>query len=172
MAGQEYGGLVEEWKVNMITKRAKRYGFRDDDIPDLKQRIVPEIIKADFVPCGGAKESTFIIAIIDRQLKTVLRDRRRSVRKANYVAEIYDEQEIIDQDSFFSMGEAERTELRLDLERALTGLSAEEKEICKGLMEGDSQAELARVMGKSTSEMSRVVARLRDKLSKWGLGMY
>lgn len=91
------------------------------------------------------------------------------MRKANYNAEIYNEREIIDQDSFFSMGESERTELRLDLERALTGLSTEEKEICKGFMGGDSQAELARALGKSTSEMSRVVARLRDKLQKWGL---
>jgi RNA polymerase sigma factor (sigma-70 family) len=174
MLDPKYDGLIEGWKVDMITKRAKRYGFSDDDIPDLKQRIVPELINADFDPDkqGGAKESTFVIEVIDRQLKKVLRGRNRNVRKANYEADSIEDENVITQKSYFKKNEAERTELRIDLEKVMTGLSAEEKKICMGFMTGDSQADLAREMGRSKAAVSNAVAKLREKFKKWGFDIY
>ena len=170
MGGLNYGGLIEAWKVSLIEVRARTYGFIEDDIPDLKQQIVFELINADFTPglSGGAEEKTFVIGLIDRQLNKTLRDRKRNVRRANYEADIFEE-EVVDQHSFFIADESERTNLRIDLETVISDLSASEIIICVGLMQGNSQAEIARAMGQSTSEVSRLMARLRDKLKKWGL---
>ena len=67
------------------------------------------------------------------------------------------------------MREAERTERRLDLEKAMVGLSTEEKVICEWLKNDYSQADIAREMGKSKAAVSNAVARIRDKLKKYGL---
>lgn len=167
-----YGGLIEQWKVKMITTRARRYGFTESDIPDIEQRIVMELLKVDFDPglAGGAKETTFVIEVIDRQMKKALRDKYRDVRRANYETVPLDEP--LTERTFFKMHQGERFELLIDLERAMAGLSAEEREICEGLMRGDTQAEIAREKKRSKAAMSEAVKRLREKLRKWGIDDY
>ena len=167
-----YDGLIEQWKVGMITARARRYGFHEDDIPDIEQQIVPELLKVGFVPglTGGAKETTFVIEVIDRQLKKMLRDRGRDVRRANYKTHSLDD--LITERTFFRMHTKERYELLIDLEPAVSGLSAEERDTCEGLMKGDTQAEIARERKRSKAAISEIVKRLREKLRKWGLGDY
>lgn len=167
-----YGGLIEQWKVKMITTRARRYGFSESDIPDIEQRIVMELLKVDFDSglAGGAKETTFVIEVIDRQMKKALRDKYRDVRRANYETVPLDEP--LTERTFFKMHQGERFELLIDLERAMAGLSAEEREICEGLMRGDTQAEIAREKKRSKAAMSEAVKRLREKLRKWGIDDY
>lgn len=169
-----YDGLIEQWKVGMITARAKRYGFREDEIPDLEQLVVPELLGADFDPelAGGAQETTFVIEVIDRQMKKVMRDRGRDVRRANYEAESIDDPFALTERTLLRMSRTERNDLRVDLERAMAGLSPEEKEICEALMKGQTQAELSRERGRSKAAMSDAVRRLREKLRKWGLDAY
>ena len=170
----KYGKLIEEWKVGMVTARAKKYGFRDDEIPDIEQQIVPELLKVNFKPelSDGAKETTFVIGVIDRHLKKVFRDRHRNVRRANYETSCLNVEDVVTHRSFFKMRESKRTALRIDLESAMAGLSAEEKEICKGLMKGNTQTEMAKTMGKSKAAMSNAVSKLREKFRKWGLDGY
>ncbi len=40
MSGNDYGNLIEKWKVELIERRARRLGFKDHEIPDLEQEIV------------------------------------------------------------------------------------------------------------------------------------
>ncbi len=167
-----YGELIGQWKVKMITTRAKRYGFSESEIQDIEQRIVMELLKVNFDPglIGGAAETTFVIEVIDRQIKKVLRDRYRDVRRANYEAGPLDDP--ITEHTFFKMHRDERFELLIDLERAMAGLSAVEREICEGLMRGDTQAEIAKGKKRSKAAMSEAVKRLREKLRKWGIDEY
>ena len=164
MRRNKYGRLIEEWEVGMITARAKRYGFREDEIPDLEQQIVPELLKTDFKPGlrGGAEETTFVIGIIDRHLKKILRDRYRNVRRANYEIVPINVEDVVTQHSFFKMRETERLHLRIDLETAMAGLSADEREICKGLMRGETQTNIARSMKKSKAALSEVVKHKQE----------
>ena len=164
-----YGGLIEQWKVKMITTSARRYGFSESEIQDIEQRIVMELLEVDFDPglAGGAKETTFIFEVIDRQLKKALRDKKRDVRRANYETVPLDDP--ITERTFFKMHRDERFELLIDLERAMAGLSAEEREICEGLMKGNTQAEIAREKKRSKAAMSETVKRLREKLRSWGI---
>lgn len=170
----KYGDLIEEWKVGMIVARAKRYGFRDDEIPDLEQMIVPELLNANFNRelRDGATETTFVIAIIDRHLQKVLRDRSRDKRRVNYEASPLPSAEVITERDFFSLRETERIRLRIDLETIMAGLSPEEKQICAGLIRGETQTEIAGAMGKSKAAVSNAVRRLREKFQKWGLDTY
>ena len=167
----KYDGLIEEGKVRLIAARARRYKFKEDEIADLKQQIVPELLNVKFDPdiVSGAKESTFIIAVIDRQLKKIMRNRKRNKRRANYEASSLDnEEDIFNQSSYYSMQPMERVEHCIDLERAMVGLSAEEKEICKRLDEGYSQEDIAKEMGKSKAAMSNKVKKLREKFTRRG----
>ena len=40
-----YEGLVERWKVDLISERARRMGFRPDEIPDVQQQIIMEVLQ-------------------------------------------------------------------------------------------------------------------------------
>ena len=36
----DYGGLVEPWKVALIAARARRFGFRGHELEDVQQEII------------------------------------------------------------------------------------------------------------------------------------
>ena len=61
----DYGDLIERWKVDLIRERSRRFFFRQDEIPDIEQIVVMELLNADHRPDipGGASETTFVIAV-------------------------------------------------------------------------------------------------------------
>jgi len=79
----DYGDPLERWKVDLIRARAKRLFFREDEIPDIEQIIVMELLDVDCRPdiSGGASETTFVIAVIDRQLRQIKRGGARYRRR-------------------------------------------------------------------------------------------
>ena len=167
--GNEYGDLIERWKVDLIRMRARRFGFRPCDIPDLEQTIVLELLGIDYDPNreGGTTERTFGIAVIDRQLKEALRSRSRHCRRINQEAQSLDAVPAV------SEGVADsqhyRPQLRLDIESAMMGLTPTERTICEALREGHTQADIARTRGCSRAAVSKQVARMAQKLRQWGL---
>ena len=166
MSGNDYGNLIEKWKVELIERRARRLGFKDHEIPDLEQEIVLELLEFRFKE-GPASESTLVTRIIDLQLFKILRSRKRDLRRANYEKAPV---ELLTDRSYFSMSEVTRTNLRLDIEAAMAGLSPEEEKICKALRRGENQASIARTLGKSRSRICEMVQGLRARLQRWGLG--
>ena len=169
MCRNDYGGLIEQWKVDLIGFRARWLGFRDDEVPDLEQEIVPQLLKAEFDPNGSATENTFVERIINKQLYKMLRDRRRIIRKGNYETVSLDE---VTERTYFGMSETARADLRHDLRAAMAGLSPPEKAVCEALMRGDSQADIRHATGKAKATISETVARLRRKFREWGLDLY
>jgi RNA polymerase sigma factor (sigma-70 family) len=160
--GNDYGSLIAQWKVELIRMRALKYLFREDEVPDLEQVVVPQLLKATYDPQNpsGARERSFLIAIIDRQLMKVMRDRQRDVRKVNYESASVNEAVI---------SRPESHELRLDVQRALARMTSGERRICEALMEGRSQAEIARMTGRSKAAICNEVRKLREKFQAWGL---
>ena len=149
MERNEYGGLIARWKVDLIRARAKRLYFREDEIDDLEQIIVQQLLETDFDPdvAGGASERTFVIAVIDRQLLKVKRNRRRDKRRVNYESVSLDDENFFTEKAFFALARAERHDLRLDVQQALIGLTPAERAICEALSQGHSQADIARSTG-------------------------
>jgi len=174
MERNEYGGLIARWKVDLIRARAKRLYFRADEIDDLEQIIVQELLKTDFDPdlAGGSSERTFVIAVIDRQLLKVKRDRGRDKRRVNFESASLDAGDVLTEKTFFALARPEKHELRVDVHQALVGLTPAERALCEALGQGHSQAEIARATGRSKAAICGEVKRLRAKFRKWGLGEY
>jgi len=54
----------------------------------------------------------------------------------------------------------------------MEGLSPVERAICQGLMDGQSQADIARALGCHRSTVCKQLARIAAKFRKWGLDAY
>jgi len=168
----DYGSLIARWKVDLIRSRARKFNFRNDEVPDLEQTIVPELVKAPFDPNAlDADERTFVIAVIDHQLMKVKRDRRRKVRQGDYESESLEEI-IFTERASLALGRTEPHDLKLDVQQAMATLTPVQKEICQALAEGCTQAEIARRTGRSKAALCKAVKRLRNKFRECGLGEY
>ena len=113
-------------------------------------------------------EQSFVIAVIDRQLMKIMRDRKRDVRRISFGWESLD-QAIVREKAFFAMGRSERHALRLDVQQALEKMTPAERAVCEALSEGRSQAEIARETGRSRTSICRVMKKLRGKFRRQGL---
>ena len=171
MSGNQYGGLIADWKVRLIEARAKRLGFRDDEIPDLQQEIVPQLVEfeSEYDETWTASEKTAVKRAIDKHLFKALRKRKRYVRRANYETAPLEKAA---GKSCPGMPAIEHCELRLDLEAAMADLSELERAVCEGLLQGDSKTEIAMRYGCSNAAITKALARLRRKLSARGLDEY
>jgi RNA polymerase sigma factor (sigma-70 family) len=168
----DYGNLIPYWKVGLVRSRARRFGFRSDELPDLEQVIVPELIKAPFDPdAPGASEQTFVIKVIDRQLMKIKRDRRRQVRRGDYESESLDEIAHTEEASA-SLGRMEPNELQLDVRQVVAGLTPVQQDICRALAEGQTQAEIALRTGRSKAAICEEVKRLRKTFREMMLEEY
>lgn len=169
MSTNEYGNLIEKWKVDLIEKRARRMGFSNHDIPDLQQEIVLE--RLEFQPEGrnGASEKTAVLSVIDKLLVTELESRSRLVRRANYEAAPLEE---VREPAVAGAPIADKCGLRIDLKAAMDGLSETEREICEALMRGERRSAIAKARGYGRSWMTGVLRRLREKLRSAGLDRY
>lgn len=165
----DYGDLIKPGEVELIAWRARCLGFREDEMPDLQQEIVPKLANARFNHNGSACRKTFMINIINRQIDNIRRDRQRSPRRANFDTVPL---EAVGENSLPSVDGIERLCLRLDLQDALDRLSADERLICLSLQRGESQTEIARATGVCRSAVSRRIRRLAEKLRKLGLDQY
>lgn len=174
MERNDYGDLIERWKVELIRKRARRFSFREDEIDDLEQLIVPELLKAEFDPNHAARaaERSFVITVIDRRLLSAIRERGRDVRRVNYDADGLEEENALPGEEPRSPDRPDNLELALDLERAMADLGPDEKAICKALMDGMSQADIARATGRSRPAICREVRKLRAVFRTLGLDDY
>jgi RNA polymerase sigma factor (sigma-70 family) len=165
----DYEGLIEPGEAELIARQARRFGFRDDELPDLEQEIVPKLINARFYHNGSACRRTFAINIINRQISNIRRNRRRGPRRAIFDATPL---EAVGEDSIPSVDGIDLLCLRLDLEDVMARLSVEESSICLSLQRGKSQTEIARAMGVCRSTVSKRIRRLAEELRKSGLGRH
>ncbi len=75
MFKNNYASVIEKWKVDLIVSRARRLGFRRQDLDDAQQQIVVELLSFEFDPTrsNGATEETAVTALIDHQLLSLRR---------------------------------------------------------------------------------------------------
>ena len=174
MPCNDYGDLIEEWKVDLIRARARRFGFRADELPDLEQNIVMELLGLQYDPSleGGASETTFLIAVIDRQLRQIRRRRARIRRKASYEALSLDSNASAAHEAAWQLSYTHDPAMQLDIQQALLGLTPAERAICQALSQGFSQAAIARATGRSKAAICNEVRKLRARFREWRLDEY
>jgi DNA-directed RNA polymerase specialized sigma24 family protein len=158
-----YEGLVEQWKVDLIASRARRMGFRDDEIDDAQQRIVVELLKFKFdvKKSNGAKESTALQSLIDNQLIKICRSNGR------YHAHL-DHLRVGTHDGLYF----ENEDRRLDMQDAIEQLSEREQKVCWALSEGLSKDEIAKLLHCAWHTVERLIRRIRQYFSDLGLDGY
>ena len=133
-----YGELVALWKIRLIVRRSRRYGFRSDQINDILQEIVLDVIKFQYIPSisNGATEKTALTALIDNRLRKMIRS---AGREKNRIEKIQQDQHTTDHSD-------NHTALQLDVLDAVTSLDDFKKSICSLLANGYSENQIAQLL--------------------------
>jgi len=155
-----YDGVMEEWKVELAIQRARRKGFRDDELDDVIQDLVLELmgIGYDADHANGASERTMLTSVIDRQLGKM---RRTKVRH-----EALEQQVALTGDEFYDNS---HVELRMDVETVTGMLDDEQQQICDLLSQGYSKSAIARELGCGWHKVNRLVGEIRRHFEEHGL---
>ena len=156
----DYDGVVEPWKAELIVARARRMGFRPDEIPDIQQQMILDVaaFRFDASKSNGAKESTALQCIIDNQLKKIRRSRARYRAHLNRVGR--------DATSDYSSPPMDTVQ---DVRAALAGLPEREQCLCRALADGYSRHEIAKRLGCGWHTVDRILRRIRRSLEELGL---
>ena len=138
-----YGDLIEAWKVNLITRRAKQRGWRGADLEDAQQVLILELLEFTFDPAKshGAAETTALVAVIDRRLAMLRRGERR------HAARIERLKSSLGPSGGEACSDVPRINLALDVREAVEDLPPLAQKICGALAEGQSVSEIARRLG-------------------------
>ena len=167
----DYGQLVEAWKVDLILDRARRKGFRQDEMEDVQQDVIQAVMDFRFEPekSNGATENTALTALIDKQLTFIQRGRARHHKHHERFKELMgvrDGQPV--QDAMVESQER-AIALALDVRKAVAKLTPQEQDICAALARGENRFNVAKGLGASRYELDRIIERIREQFQKRGL---
>lgn len=171
MYKNSYAGIVEPWKVELVSRRAKRWGIAGHDLDDVQQEVVLALLDFTYDPnkSQGATEVTAVIAVIDRRLAMIHRQETRYRRRIEHLQEL---QQVRDCDSEAELSEPAdecNGSLLLDVQSAVAELPPRSRQVCLGLSQGHSANEIAQRLGISWRAVSREVTRIRRQLQLAGL---
>lgn len=164
----DYG--IEPWKVSLIDERARRRGYRRDELPDVRQDLAPVIAAFRFDPAksNGACERTVLVSIIDNQLAMALRTRARWQRfrceYGNAVTAM--EQSRSERRDVIHETDSDRT---YDVTQAMSGLPSVEQAVARALMAGERPFTIAKRVGRTRYEIDRILERIRAHFKVCGL---
>ena len=155
-----------EWKLDLARRRARRLGFRGHDLDDAVQEIIVAVLEFEYDPAlsNGASQSTVLTAVIDRQLKGLLRAKRRRDRRQEVVLE-----ELGRARGTSTNGDVDEPFLGEDVAQAVEQLPAHLQAICSGLANGESMTALAQRLGYNWYTLQRHVDEIREHFQKHGM---
>ncbi len=160
---------IEPWKLRLIHRRARRFGFRGAELDDVKQEVALELMAFRFDPAraNGAKETTVLRVLIDGRLRTLRRARRRYERRVTPWDAAFGQP---DSEPLSSDGEDnDSASVVLDVQEALAGLSPEDRSLAPALAEGQSLRQIAARQGMSWHRLQRGLDRIRRHFAARGL---
>jgi DNA-directed RNA polymerase specialized sigma24 family protein len=162
MVRNTYKGLLEDWKVRLIRQRARRRGFRGQDLEDAVQQAALAVLgfRYDEAKSNGAAESTVLTAIVDHQLFSLYRSQtRRAHHLEQYATGASEEYEV-----------TPGLELSLDVQQVVDSLPPLARQVCLRLWAGASAAAVARELGTSWHTVQRQAAIIQQRFEAAGLG--
>jgi DNA-directed RNA polymerase specialized sigma24 family protein len=162
MVRNTYKGLLEDWKVRLIRQRARRRGFRGQDLEDAVQQAAIAVLgfRYDEAKSNGAAESTVLTAIVDHQLFSMRRSQsRRAHHLEKYASGACDEYEVVP-----------GLELSLDVQQVVDSLPPLARQVCLRLCAGASAGAVARELGTSWHTVKRQAAIIRQRFEAAGFG--
>lgn len=163
MCRNSYEGVLEAWKVDLATRRARQRGWRGHDLDDALQEVIVELLAFRYDPArsNGASEATAVTAVIDNRLammcRAEMRYRQRWTRFQEE-AERHAEEKI------------ESTDLAYKVREALETLSPLQRRISEALGQGQTVSEIAKDLGRSRRAVRDEIFRIRRSFESMGLG--
>lgn len=160
MQKPSYDGVIEPWKVELIITRAKYLRFRAHEVPDLLQRLVPELLEFDYDPdhADGATECTTLTAVIDNHLRRIKRSATRYRAHLERMGKRVTE---------FSRDEVDMR--AIDVAHIVAGLTPREQAVCRGLASGLSKLQIANQLDCGWHTVDRIMKQLREHFQQVGL---
>jgi len=156
-----YDGVLERWKVKLALQRARRMGFRDDELDDVIQELVLKLltVKYDAERADGAKEKTVLTAVIDRQLAKM---RRAETRRQDWEQEV-----ALSGDESYDNSDLLR---RWDVETVVGMLDERQQRVCDLLSQRHSKSTIARELGCGWHRIDEIIRDIRLKFKQHGFG--
>ncbi|MBI1373707.1 MAG: sigma-70 family RNA polymerase sigma factor [Phycisphaera sp.] len=171
MHANSYVGIVEPEVTRLIISRARRLRIAGDEIDDLQQQIVPKLAEFEFDASrsNGATPMTAMTSVIDNQLKTHLRAKRRYQSRIEHMKS---------KSRALASGrpvwpnhvtQPEPVDLRMDLADAMGELSQRDRVVCDGLSKGQTIKAIAERLGCGRDTVNRAIVRIRNIFTAAGL---
>ena len=156
-----YDGVLEKWKIELSLKRARRMGFREDQLDDVIQDLVIVLmdIEYDVLRANGASEKTMLTSVIDLQLY--------KMRRSNYRRECLEQSVALGGDETYDNSDVER---RADVESVVANMDDQQRRVCELLSQGYSKAAIAEKLGCSWYIIEQTVSDIRVRLEERGFG--
>jgi len=157
---------VEPWKLRLVERRARRFGFRGAELDDARQEVLLDVLafRYDSAKANGAGEQAALQRVIDRRLQAIRRARvRRQSRVSSWDAAFGGP------DAEPAAPEDNSRELALDVRNAVAALSPEDRELVAAVAEGQSLRQLAIAGGTSRRKLQAQLERIRRHFAACGL---
>ena len=166
MYRNRYDSVIDKSKIALINSRARRMGFRRQDMDDIQQQVSMALLQFTFDESrsNGATERTAITAVIDRQLRKIRRTRTRHADRLSGSDSLP-----IDLTDSAAHADIQHIRRSSDLSIAIERLGPTAKRICKHLSEGQSINEIASGMQVSWHTVHKHIAKIRACFVDLGL---
>lgn len=182
--GSNYSGAFEDWEVAIARKVASEFMARHSwikgyDLDDLVQECLVQwsLARHTYRSEKAASRQTHMAQVARHRLQDILDRQLAQKRKTDRLAMSLDqplsEQEITPGDVIPAKESTEaELSLRLDLERAMAGLTTFQRRLCLLLREGYNVTEIAAILHKSRPTIYDEIARLKKVFAQAGLDEY
>jgi len=161
----DYGSVVETWKVDLIVDCARRKGFRKDELDDVLQGIILAILGFKYDPskANGATEATALTSLINNQLAFLQRGRARRRKHEDKYRELHGAAGGKPGPVPIQPDHERRAALAKVVQQAIAGLAPKEQAVCEALLNGRSRSRTAKDLGISRYQMARIIDGIRER---------
>ncbi len=184
MTTNDYGDLIDRWKVDLIVERARRRGLRTQSLDDAVQEIVLVLLdfKFDVNKANGASARTVLTSVIDQCLKMLRRGERRYEKRIEKVGRRMGITSEADQPpprvrvplntATLKHDADDQASLELDCAALVESLPANSQLVCRRLAAGCSVLELAKELGCDWHTAQKRVAATREQFERKGMDVW
>jgi len=166
-----YPGLIDDWKVQLVRRRARQLGFRRHELGDALEELILPILQFRFDPdrSHGASEKTALCALIDHQLKALVRKQARYRKHVKALCQSRTPLKRCRKHVLPSTADFSSPGERMEFAELLAPLSSEQHQVCLALIDGHSIAQIAESLGCSWHRINRIIDQVRHHLRQQGV---
>lgn len=160
---QQYVGGMEEWQIKLAIARIRYFRMPQNSWEDTMQELAVVIHEFRFDPAKAhaASEETILCRALDNRIKMLARCNARRLAMMDRLGRMKRQTE----DTHSPDDIAAEAEVR----KVIKGLTPEQQELCRALMDGESVYQFARRTGRHYETICRHVRRIRQAFTDRGL---